>query len=150
MQEKEEKRVFFCCRMRHFFILPYSFFRPEFSFFLILIFSFPERFFFFLPVSSSPLLFWLRRAILTSGSAGRRPLRSSFRRDGEESPDSTGREVLLQGGCRGRDSAERKAQQKIYRRFRPARVKWRCKRPPGREAIPSAWQAPSGARPNRG
>ena len=32
---------------------------------------------------------------------------------------------------------------------RTARVKRRCKRPPGSGAIRAAWQAPSGARPNR-
>ena len=75
--------------------------------------------------------------------------RRSPRENGEESPDSAGRGVLGQGGCRGPYSAERIAQQKTYRRSNPARVKRRGKSPPRRGVIPPAVQAPPGARPNR-
>ena len=72
---------------------------------------------------------------------------NSFR---EESPDSTGQEVPPQRDAGKIFSREGKRNRKQTAAGKPAaRVKRRCKRPPDTEAIPVAWQAPSGARPNR-
>ena len=55
---------------------------------------------------------------------------------------------MSRGQPRGKESATENRPPAVF--GRPARVKRRCKRPPGFGAIRAAWQAPSGARPNRG
>ena len=55
---------------------------------------------------------------------------------------------MPRGQPRGKESATENRPPGVF--GRPARVKRRCKRPPGSGAIRAAWQAPSGARPNRG
>ena len=55
---------------------------------------------------------------------------------------------MSRGQPRGKESATENRPPGVF--GRPARVKRRCKRPPGAGAIRPAWQAPSGARPNRG
>jgi len=54
---------------------------------------------------------------------------------------------MPRGQPRGKESATENRPPGVLRR--PARVKRRCKRPPGFGAIRAARQAPSGARPNR-
>ena len=55
---------------------------------------------------------------------------------------------MPRGQPRGKESATENRPPGVF--GRPVRVKRRCKRPPGFGAIRAAWQAPSGARPNRG
>lgn len=55
---------------------------------------------------------------------------------------------MSRGQPRGKESATENRPPGVSERS--ARVKRRCKRPPGFGAIRAAWQAPSGARPNRG
>ena len=55
---------------------------------------------------------------------------------------------MPRGQPRGKESATENRPPAVF--GRSARVKRRCKRPPGFGAIRAAWQAPSGARPNRG
>ena len=55
---------------------------------------------------------------------------------------------MPRGQPRGKESATENRPPAVF--GRTARVKRRCKRPPGSGAIRTAWQAPSGARPNRG
>ena len=55
---------------------------------------------------------------------------------------------MSRGQPRGKESATENRPPDVF--GRTARVKRRCKRPPGSGAIRAAWQAPSGARPNRG
>ena len=54
---------------------------------------------------------------------------------------------MSRGQPRGKESATENRPPFVF--GRTARVKRRCKRPPGFGAIRAAWQAPSGARPNR-